>query len=133
MLHHGLIKRTLAGGLVIAAAGLPSTAQAMPIGGGESAVPVARASSVPWAQQQRLDQLQGNIQEWFAVHGRFPASSALTAPVSTPPVSTPPAATSPRGFQWDDAGIGAAGATVLLSGAALGVGLTHRRRRAAVS
>jgi hypothetical protein len=128
MLHHHLIKRTLACGLVIAAAGLPSAAQAMPIGGGESAVPVAPASSVLLAQQRRLDQLQANVQEWFAVHGRFPASSALTAPISTAP-----AATSPRGFQWDDAGIGAAGATVLLSAAALGVGLTHRRRRAAVS
>ena len=129
MLHHDLIKRTLAGGLVIAAAGLPSAAQAMPIGGGESAVPVAPASSGPSAQQQqRLVQLQGNVQEWFAVHGRFPASAALTVPVSTAP-----AATSPRGFQWDDAGIGAAGATVLLSAAALGVGLTHRRRRAVVS
>jgi len=128
MLHRHLIKRTLAGGLVIAAAGLPSAAQAMPIGGAESAIPAAPASSGPSAQQQRLDQLQGNVQEWFAVHGRFPASTALTAPVSTAA-----AAMSPRGFQWDDAGIGAAGATVLLCAAALGVGLTRRRRRAAVS
>jgi hypothetical protein len=126
MFHHRLIKRILAGGLVIAAGGLPSAVEAMPIGG-ESAVPVAPASSGPSAQQQRLDQLQGNIQEWFAVHGRFPASTALTAPVSTAP-----AATSPRGFRWDDAGIGAAGATVLLSAAALGVGLTHRQRRGAI-
>ena len=128
MLHHHLIKRTLAGGLVIAAAGLPSAAQARPTGGAESAVPMARASRGPSAQQQRLDQLQGNVQEWFAVHGHFPASTALTAPVATAA-----AATSLRGFQWDDAGIGAAGATVLLCTAALGVGLIRRQRRAAVS
>jgi hypothetical protein len=128
VLHHHLIKRTLAGGLVIAAAGLPSASQAMPVGSRESAVPVAPTSNGPSAQQQRLDQLQGNVQEWFAVHGRFPASAALTAPVSTAP-----AATSPRGFRWDDAGIGAAGATVLLCATALGVGLTHRRRRPSVS
>jgi hypothetical protein len=127
MLHHRLIKRALAGGLVVAAAGLPSAAEAMPIGGGESAVPVAPASNGPSAQQQRLDQLQGNVEEWFAVHGRFPASTALTAPVSTAP-----AATSPRGFRWDDTGIDAAGAIVLLSAAALGVGLAHRQRRGAI-
>lgn len=127
MLHRHLIKRTLAGGLVIAAAVLPSAAPAMSIGGAESAVPVAPGSSGPSAQRQRLDQLQGNVQEWFAVHGRFPASTALTAPVSTAP-----AATSRRGFQWDDAGVGAAAATLLLSAGALGVGLTRRQRRAAV-
>jgi hypothetical protein len=128
MLHYHLIKRTLAGGLAIAAAGLPSAARAMPIAEAESAVRVAPALNGPPAQQQRLDQLQGNVQEWFAVHGRFPASTAVTAPVSTSA-----AATLPRGFQWDDAGIGAAGATVLLCAAGLGVGLTRRRRRAAVS
>ena len=127
MRRHHLIKRALAGGLVIAAAGFPSAAEAVPTGGAESAVPVAPASSGPSAQQQRLDQLQASVQEWFAVHGRFPASTAVTAPVSTAA-----AATSPQGFRWDDAGIGAAGATVLLSAAALGVGLTHRQRRGAI-
>jgi hypothetical protein len=127
MLHHHLIKRTLAGGLVIAAAGLPSGAQAMPIGGARSAVTVAPASSGPSAQQQRLDELQANVEHWFAVHGRFPAPAALTAPISTAAAST-----SPRGFQWDDAGIGAAAATVLLGAAAFSIGLTRRQRGATV-
>jgi hypothetical protein len=35
---------------------------------------------------------------------------------------------SQAGFQWGDAGIGAAGAAVLLGGAAAGVGMTRRRR-----
>jgi hypothetical protein len=35
---------------------------------------------------------------------------------------------SQSGFQWGDAGIGAAGAAVVLGGAAAGVGVTRRRR-----
>ena len=48
--------------------------------------------------------------------------------------SAPAAASSVRqpapseGFEWGDAGIGAAGAVVLLGGAAAGVGVTYRRR-----
>jgi hypothetical protein len=127
MVRHHVIKRALASGLVIAAAGLPSAAQAMPPGGAASPVPVAPASSGPSAQQRRLDELQRNVEAWFDVHGHFLPSMAVTAPVPTAA-----AAVSPRGFQWDDAGIGAAGATALLCAAALGVGLTRRQRRAAV-
>ncbi|HEV7176616.1 MAG TPA: hypothetical protein VGN29_14040 [Solirubrobacteraceae bacterium] len=39
-----------------------------------------------------------------------------------------PEASGPAGFQWDDAGIGAAGAIVLL-GAGAGAATTIRRRR----
>jgi hypothetical protein len=122
MFNHHSIKRALVGGLVIAAGGLPSVAQAMVIDGGETAVPVAPpASSQP--APQSLDQVQRNVQQWFAIHGRFPSAAASTAP----------AATSHGDFQWGDAGIGAAGATVLLGAGALGVGATRRRRRAAIS
>ena len=64
MFNHHLIKRSLAGGLVIAAAGFPSVAQARYIGGEEGSVPVAPPASVSSAPQ-RLDQLQRNVQQRF--------------------------------------------------------------------
>lgn len=127
MLNHTLIKRSLAGGLVIAAAGFPASAQAMVYGGGESSLPVTPPAGVPSAPQP-ISQLQRDVQQWFAVHGRFPSAAASTISAT----STAPTATSSGGFQWGDAGIGAAGATVLLGAGALGAGIT-RRRRVAVS
>lgn len=56
------------------------------------------------------------------------------APVHTAPparvvtVAQAPSANGPASFQWDDAGIGAAGAIVLL-GAGAGAATTIRRRR----
>jgi hypothetical protein len=44
-----------------------------------------------------------------------------------PPALIVPTATSPQGFQWSDAGIGAAGMVVLL-GAGAGVATVMRRR-----
>lgn len=143
MFTHHLIKRSLAGGLVIAAAGFPSAAQAMVVGGDEGSVPVAPPASVSSAPQG-LNQLQRNVQEWFAVHGRFPSSvvSSPSTPVgptdassggydftaSAAPVTAQPGAS----FDWGDAGIGAGGAVLLLGTAALGASVT-RRRRAALS
>jgi hypothetical protein len=115
---------TLAGGLVIAAAGLASAAQATTISGGESGASVAPSAIEPSAQQQQLDQLQRNVQQLFAAEGGWHLSAPST------PAST---VASPQGFQWGDAGIGAAGATVLLGAGALGVGMTRRRRGAAIS
>ena len=88
MSTHHLIKRALAGGLVITAVGFPSAAQAMFIGGG----------GVP------------------------------SVPAPGGPAAPEPVATSHSAFQWGDAGIGAAGATVLLSAGALGTGVARRRR-----
>jgi hypothetical protein len=127
MFNHHLIKRSLAGGLVIAAAGFPPAAHAMFIGGGDAKIPVPPPASAP-PVSQRLDQLQRNVNEWFAVHGGFPASVDSTHPASTVPAATPS-----KGFQWGDAGIGAAGASLLLGTGALGVAMTRRRRHVAVS
>jgi hypothetical protein len=94
MLNHTLIKRSLATAAIVAAAGLPASAQAMFVsadGGG----------SVP---------------------STLPAVKATAPSVSR----------TGSGFQWDDAGVGAAGATVLLGAGALGAGMTRRRRRIAV-
>jgi hypothetical protein len=53
---------------------------------------------------------------------------------STPAVkaTAPSVSQTVSGFQWRDAGVGAAGATVLLGAGALGAGATRRRRRIAV-
>jgi hypothetical protein len=93
MFNHHLIRRSLASGLVIAAAGFPVAAQAR-----------------------------------FAVDP--PAGSS--APLVSAP-SVPQTTSTQPGFQWGDAGIGAAGATLLLAAGALGTGMTRRRRRPVVS
>jgi hypothetical protein len=54
---------------------------------------------------------------------------------STPPVvkeTAPAASQTGSGFQWGDAGIGAAGAVVLLSAGTLGASVARRRGRPAV-
>lgn len=94
MFSRTLIKRSLASGLVIAAAGLPATAQAQ-----------------------------------FAENpGGSPSTSQV--PVTGPQVaaSTPSAQGNDSSFQWDDAGIGAAGVTVLLGAGGLGVAMSRRHR-----
>ena len=64
-----------------------------------------------------------------AAQAMFVGGGAVpTAPAPGGPAAPEPVATSHSAFQWGDAGIGAAGATVLLSAAALGTGLARRRR-----
>lgn len=142
------IKRSLAGGIAIAAVGFPTIAQARfsvdPPGlvAGQAPISSSAEYTLPanfhtdassggyrsaqlggLSAQQRLDQLRRNVQQRFVAEGGWHLSAA----------STPSVATSSPGFEWSDAGIGAAGATVLLGAGALGVGMTRRRRRVAVS
>jgi hypothetical protein len=100
MLNHDVIKRSLAGGLVIAAASFPAAAQARYVEnpGPQSASPVLTA-------------------------GPSPASQVSATPSSQSDSSS---------FQWGDAGVGAAGASVLLGAGALSAGVIRRRRRLAV-
>jgi hypothetical protein len=62
-------------------------------------------------------------------------SGGSSGPVPVAPPATSqvapsrPDATSGSSFQWGDAGIGAAGATVLLGAGALGLGSSRRRRQ----
>lgn len=121
MFNPRLIKGSLAGALVIAAASFSLAAPAMAIGGGGGSVPVAPPATGS-GLQQRLDQLQRNVEELFAAEGGWHLSAA----------SAPSVSMSSEGFQWADAGMGAAGATVLLVAGAFGVGMTRRRRRVAV-
>jgi hypothetical protein len=103
MFKHHLIGRTLTGGLVIAAVGLPGSAQA----GSPRDQPVARSTA-----SIRLPDTP------YSLRARTPGGSASDAVQPS----------SQYGFQWADAGIGAAGAVVLLGGAAAAAGMASRRR-----
>jgi hypothetical protein len=94
MFHHTLtVKRLLAAGLAIGAAGFPAVAQ-------------ARFGLGP---------------------GDGPDFPVVSAAISQPPVHS-----TQESFDWGDAGIGAAGAVVLLSAGAFGASATRRRGRPAV-
>ena len=116
MSKHHLIKRTLAAGAVIAAAGFPSAAQAMYFGGRGGSVPVTPPVVVSHASQTVLGPTDASSGGYD-----FAASAA------------PATAQSGSGFHWNDAGIGAGAAVLLLGTAALAAGLTRRRRSAALS
>lgn len=126
MFKHTLTRRLLAAGLATGAAGFPSLAEArvdlnpLPAPTSSAAQVVVTAS-----QQRRLDQLDKNVRQWFAVHGHF-ASALSSVPATSSSVPAP--ATSQRGFQWGDAGIGAAGIVVLLGAGATATGAMRRRR-----
>jgi hypothetical protein len=87
MLHNHLIKRGVAAGLMVAAAALPSAAQA-----------------------------------------RIPLDEGGPGWSTPAPAITPSVPQSGNGFAWGDAGIGAAGAVVLLGAGAVGTGAARRRR-----
>ena len=102
-----LIRRVLTAMTVVLAASVPSVAFAQ--FNLEPGAPVS-------AQQQRLDQLQQNVEQRFAAEGGWPAAA--------PSVSA--TAPSHDGFQWGAAGIGAAGVLLLVGG---GVGASAALRR----
>lgn len=109
MFKRTLINRSLLTGLVVGAASFPAGAQARyaedpSASASGTAAPLVSTPPV----QQRLDRLQSNVRQ------RFASSTAG----------------SHSGFQWGDAGIGAAGALLLVaigSGTAVAV-----RRRSGV-
>jgi hypothetical protein len=103
VLTHHLTRRAVTGCVTIAAVGVAAPAQAQTVHG----PPVC----------------QGVCQ----LHGHMYADPSLNAYIQLAG-GRPVPHTSQPGFQWGDAGIGAAGAAVLLGGAAAGVGMTRRRR-----
>ena len=118
MFKHHLIRRSLVASLAIGAAGLPAAAQARveppdsPYWAVAVPAPVVGGSSV-----KQEDQLQSTVRKRFAAEGGWPSASSVSS-----------TATSQGDFDWGDAGIGAAGAIVLLGGAAAGTGMSRRRR-----
>lgn len=117
MFARNLLKRSLVAGVAIGAAGLPAAAQARFIeGAGAPAAPPAHAVNAASAQQQ-FARPHAHVQQRSAVAG----GRSVASPVRS-------TASSQAGFQWGDAGIGAAG-TVLLLGASAGAAGTMRRRR----
>ena len=116
------IKRLLIAGTVILAVGVPSAASAFvqDAPGGSSTSGQARPSiaQLPTAPQvRRLDQLQATVAQRFASEGGWPGVSAVQ---SIGPSSQ-------AGFQWGDAGIGAA-AVLALVGVGAGATVVIRRR-----
>ncbi len=108
MYKQHLIKRSLAGAIIIAAAGFPTAAQAMFNDGGVSK-PVPGTGSVAYT-------LPLNFHTDATSGGGYPNHLLIGSSVQQ----------TNSGFQWDDAGLGAAGATLLLGVAALGAGVTRR-------
>jgi hypothetical protein len=100
MLNHNLIKRSLASGLVAVGAAV--------------SVGVGPASATAFDVNAN-----GSL---------VPAPTVSAQPIST--ASQPTSVTSPGngGFDWGDAGIGAAGSALLLGAGLLGAGVTRRRR-----
>jgi hypothetical protein len=100
MLNHNLIKRSLASGLVAVGAAV--------------SVGVGAASARPYDVNAN-----GSL---------VPAPTVSAQTIST--ASQPASVTSPGsgGFDWADAGIGAAGSALLMGAGLLSVGATRRRR-----
>lgn len=116
MFSHNLIKRSLVAGLAIGAASLPAAAQARPVEA--SASPVASSALRTASVQQQLARLHADVQQRFAAEGGWPSVAS----------SVPSVMTSQGGFQWGDAGIGAAGMIVLFGTGATAAGAMRRRR-----
>jgi hypothetical protein len=109
-INMGHIKRGLAAGIAIVAAGFPAVANAMP----DEGQPIGNS-----APSTALSSLPSNFHTDVTSGGYFtkqpsPSYSSVTSTSS--------------GFQWDDAGIGAAGA-ILLVAAGAGASASMRRRR----
>jgi hypothetical protein len=96
-----LVKRSVAAGLAIGAASVPAAAQAMPL----LAAPAPPTAPAPQHQ----------------------APPGAPAPQHQAPVPGQPTS-SDTSFRWEDAGIGAAGAVVLLGAGGLAAGALRRRR-----
>jgi hypothetical protein len=113
-----LIKRSLVAGLAIGAASLPAAAQARP--NEDPAAPVASSALSAPSVQQQLARLHADVEQRFAAEGGWSSAPAASSVRST--------ATSQGGFQWGDAGIGAAGIVVLLATGAGAAGAVRHRR-----
>lgn len=115
MFTHNVIKRAVIAGLAVGAASLPAAAQAMVIEGPAAPVKSSAVGAPP--VQPQLARLHADLQQ---------RSGAQDGGTSVAPSVS--AATSGGAFQWGDAGIGAAGAVLLLGTGAGAAGAMRRRR-----
>ena len=117
-----LTKRILAAATVVLAAIAPSVASAAV---DLNSAPSFTSGPPISSQQHRLDQLQGKVQHLFASEGGWPTAASSFQPAGH---------SAQEGFQWADAGIGAAGTAMLLGAGVAASGAARRRRthRAAI-
>lgn len=111
-----MINRWLVAGLAIGAASLPAVADARPVE--DTGVPVGSPVVSTVSVQQQLARLRADVEQRFASEGGWPSLASSVRSV----------ATSQGGFQWGDAGIGAAGMIVLLGAGARAVDVMRNRR-----
>ncbi|MFZ0971259.1 MAG: hypothetical protein WAN22_03470 [Solirubrobacteraceae bacterium] len=121
------VKRLLIAATAVLALSASSVAYARVDPGGSSTSGQARPSVAQLrtaAQLRRLDVVQATVAQRFASKDRGPS----TASRASDPSGVHPAGPSAQaGFQWDDAGIGAAGVLALV-GVGAGVTVVIRRR-----
>lgn len=131
MFNHHLMKRSLAAGLAIAASGFPAAAQAISILPANFHTDASSSGYVTPQASPSSASTPGSDAGTLPANFRTDASSGgyVTPQATTSSASVPQTSS---GFQWADAGIGAAGAVVLLSAGALGASATRRRRRPVV-
>lgn len=121
------IKRLLVAVTAILALTAPSAAYARffeyrsPAGSSTSA---PAQPSVAAAKLRQLDQLQATVAQRFASEGGWPSTASRSSAASA---VRPTAPASQAGFEWGDAGIGAAGVLALI-GTGAGATLVIRRR-----
>ena len=121
------IKRLLVAVTAILALTAPSAAYARffeygsPAGSSTSA---PAQPSVAAAKLRRLDQLQATVAQRFASEGGWPSTASRASAASAVHPTGP---SSQAGFEWGDAGIGAAGVLALI-GIGAGATLVIRRR-----
>ncbi len=124
-------KRSLAGAIVIAATGFPTAAQAMLNGGRLAHGARSVAYTLPADFHTDASSGGGYPNHRFTVAYTLPADFHTDATSGGGYPNRPLIGSSIQqansGFQWDDAGIGAAGAAVLLGVGSFGVRVTRRR------
>ena len=118
-------KQTLIAAVVIAAASAPATAFARP--DFEPSQAPARSASVNPTQLHRA---KPSAYERAVAERRVGTPGGLAGPITQPQrAAHHAAASSSSSFQWDDAGIGAAGMLGLLGAAGASSVLARRRRK----
>ncbi len=118
-------KQTLIAAVVIAVASAPSTAFALP-----EFVPSQAPARSASANPTQLHRAKPSAYERALAKRRVGTPGGLAGPIAHPQIDARHgAASSSSSFQWDDAGVGAAGMLGLLGAAGASAVLARRRRK----